>query len=192
MAPDSSDPTTAIPPIEPADPPGPRLRLDPTLCREGVVDGGWWPRSRNPAAELSELIAGLASSLGPISRVALNPDAWDQAPDRVAVDGRRVRVGWFRTMDPHLIGVTPAFQGRLALLVVPPRATTAAAAIAMAMAADATNSAGPADILAAGGIGAENSGPTPPRRVPQEPSMPLLDGEGGRPAAMSGATPQQA
>jgi len=42
------------------------------------------------------------------------------------------------------------------LLVVPPQATTAAAATAMAMAADATNSARPADLLAASGIGAED------------------------------------
>jgi hypothetical protein len=41
----------------------------------------------------------------------------------------------------------------VALLVVPPQATTAEAGIAMAMAADAGNSAGPADILAAAGIG---------------------------------------
>ena len=51
--------------------------------------------------------------------MALNLDAWDRAPRRVAVDGRRIRVGWIRHMDPHGIGVTRAFQGRVALLVVP-------------------------------------------------------------------------
>jgi Family of unknown function (DUF5994) len=80
----------------------------------------------------------------------------------VAVDGRRVRVGWFRQMDAHTIGVTRALQGRVALLVVPPQATTAAAQIAMAMAADAATSAGPADILAAAGLGAGNSVQVPP------------------------------
>jgi hypothetical protein len=84
--------------------------------------------------------------------VALNLDAWDTAPRRVAVDGRRVRVGWFRHMDPHTIGMTRAAQDRVALLVVPPQATTEAAGIAMAMAADAANSTRPADILAAAGI----------------------------------------
>jgi Family of unknown function (DUF5994) len=64
-------------------------------------------------------------------------------------------VGWFRTVDPNVIGVTRAFQGRLALLVVPPQATTAAAGIAMAMAADPTNHVRPADILAAAGIDAD-------------------------------------
>jgi Family of unknown function (DUF5994) len=151
----SSDPT-APPPIRPPAPP--RLQLDPTMAGTGAVDGGWWPRSRDPDAELPGLIAGLDSSLGPITRVALNLDAWDTAPRRVAVDGRRVRVGWFRHMDAHTIGVTRASQARVALLVVPPQATTAAAEIAMAMAADAANSAGPADILAAAGLGTEDSG----------------------------------
>jgi hypothetical protein len=77
-------------------------------------------------------IAGLGSSLGPITRVALNLDAWDTAPRRVA------------------------------LLVVPPQATTAAAGVAMAMAADAANSAGPADILAAAGVGGEDPDPNAP------------------------------
>jgi hypothetical protein len=129
----------------------------------GAVDGGWWPRSRDPDAELPGLIAGLDSSLGPITRVSLNLDAWDSAPRRVVVDGRRVRVGWFRHMDAHTIGVTRALQDRVALLVIPPEATTAAAGIAMAMAADAANSAGSADILAAAGIGGEDPALMPPQ-----------------------------
>jgi Family of unknown function (DUF5994) len=143
---------TTAPPPRPPGPPGLRLQLDPTMAGTGAVDGGWWPRSRDPDAELPELIAALDSSLGPITRVALNLDAWDTAPRRVAVEGRRVRVGWFRQMDAHTVGVTRAAQARVVLLVVPPQATLAAAQIAMSMAADATNSAGPAAILAAAGI----------------------------------------
>jgi hypothetical protein len=52
------------------------------------------------------------------------------------------------------------------LLVVPPQATTAAAQIAMAMAADPANSAGPADILAAAGLGGQDPAPM----IPQPPS----------------------
>ena len=84
----------------------------------------------------------------------------------MAVDGRRVRVGWFRHMDAHTIGVTRAAQDRMTLLVVPPQATTAAAQIAMAMAADAATSAGPADILAAAGIGGQDPAPMPPQPLP--------------------------
>ena len=155
--------STTAPPTGPSAPPGLRLQLDPTMAGTGAVDGGWWPRSRDPDAELPGLIAGLESSLGPITRVALNLDAWDTAPRRVAVDGRRVHVGWFRHMDAHTIGVTRASQDRVVLLVVPPQATTAAAGIAMAMAADAATNDEPADILAAAGIGVEDPAPRPPQ-----------------------------
>jgi hypothetical protein len=59
--------------------------------------------------------------------------------------------------------VTRASQDRMVLLVVPPQATTAAAGIAMAMAADAANNARPADILAAARIGGQDPTPMPPQ-----------------------------
>jgi hypothetical protein len=158
--------STTAPPTRPPAPPGLRLQLDPTMTGTGAVDGGWWPRSRDPDAELPGLIAGLDYSLGPITRVALNLDAWDTAPRRVAVNGRRVRVGWFRHVDPDTIGVTRAGQDRVALLVIPPQATTAAAGSAMATAADGVNSAGPADILAAAGIGGQDPAPMSPQQLP--------------------------
>jgi Family of unknown function (DUF5994) len=157
MTPDNSDRPTAVRSAGQSAPRGLRLRLDPTLARRGSLDGGWWPRSPDPEAELPDLIRGLESSLGVITRVAVNPDAWDSAPRQVAIDGRRVHVGWFRAMNAHTIGVTSASRDRFVLLVVPPQATPAAAATAMAMAAEATNSARPADLLAASGIGAEDT-----------------------------------
>jgi Family of unknown function (DUF5994) len=142
----TSTPTTAPPPTRPPAPPGLRPQLEPTRAGTGAVDGGWWPRSRDPDAELPGLIASLDASVGRITRVALN-------------------------LDAHTIGVTRALQDRMTLLVVPPQATTAAAEIAMAMAADAANGAGPADILAAAGIGGEDPGPTSPqRRLSQRPA----------------------
>jgi hypothetical protein len=106
---------------------------------------------------LPDLIRGLESCLGVITRVALNPDAWDSAPRQVAVDGRRVHVGWFRAMNADTIGLTRGSRDRFVLLVVPPQASAAAAATAMAMAADATSTARPADLLAASGIGAQDT-----------------------------------
>jgi Family of unknown function (DUF5994) len=181
MTPDNADRTTAAPPAGQSAPRGLRLRLDPTLVGRGSLDGGWWPRSRDPKAELPDLITGMESSLGIITGVALNLDAWDSAPRRVVIDGRRVHVGWFRAMNAHTVGVTGAFRDRFVLLVVPPQATTAAAATAMAMAADATSSAGPADLLAASGIGARETAPTPPPRRPQGHPTPRPSDESGRP-----------
>jgi hypothetical protein len=166
MTPATSTLTTAPPPTRPSAPPGLRLQLDPTIAGTGAVDGGWWPHSRDPDAELPGLIAGLDSSHGPITRVALNLDAWDSAPRRVAVNGRRVRVGWFRHMDAHTIGVTGAGQDRVVLLVVPPQATTAAAGIAMGDGSRRANSPGPAGILAAAGLGGQDPAPVPPQPLP--------------------------
>jgi hypothetical protein len=185
MTPDSADHSTAIPAAGQSAPQGLRLRLDPTLARGGSVDGGWWPRSRDPDAELPSLIAGLESSLGAITRVALNLDAWDSAPSRIAIDGRRIHVGWFRSMDPDTIGVTRATQDRFVLLVVPPEATTAAAGTAME-AAGSTNSARPADILATSGIGAKDAAPIPAPRRPHGHVTSLHNGDRGRAAAMRG------
>ena len=56
--------STTAPPTGPSAPPGLRLQLDPTMAGTGVVDGGWWPRSRDPDAELPSLIAGLDASSG--------------------------------------------------------------------------------------------------------------------------------
>ena len=161
----NSDRTTALLPAGQSTPQGPRLRLDPTLARGGSLDGGWWPRSPDPEAELPDLMRGLESVLGVITRVAVNPDAWDSAPRELAIDGRRVRVGWFRGMNTHTVGVTSASRDRFVLLVVPPEAPAAAAANAMAMAADPANSARPADLLAASGIGAQGTTPMPPQRL---------------------------
>jgi hypothetical protein len=192
MTTDDTEHTSAVPPARQSPPQGLRLRLDPTLTRRGSLDGGWWPRSRDPDAELPSLIASLESPLGVITRVALNLDAWDSAPRRLAVDGRRVHVGWFHAINAQTIGVTSASRDRFVLLVVPPEATTAAAAIAMAMAADATNSAQPADILADSGITTEELRPNTSARRPQGQPTPRPNGESGRPAAMSGGTRQQA
>jgi hypothetical protein len=70
-------------------------------------------------------------------------------------------------MNADMIGVTSASQDRFVLLVVPPEAP-AAAASAMAMAADPTNSARPTDLLAASGIITEELRPDTSGRLPQK------------------------
>ncbi|HEX8860530.1 MAG TPA: DUF5994 family protein [Actinomycetes bacterium] len=192
MTSDSSDRTTAVPPTGQSAPQGLRLRLDPTLARGGSLDGGWWPRSPDAEAELPNLIRGLECSLGVITRVALNPDAWDSAPRQLAIDGRRIHVGWFRAMNADTIGVTSASRDRFVLLVVPPQTTTAAAATAMAMAAEPANSARPADLLAASGITTEELRAEVSARLSQGDPTLRPDGEGARPAAVSGGTRREA
>jgi Family of unknown function (DUF5994) len=129
-----------------------RLRLDAALTGKGVLDGGWWPHSRDPAAELPALIAGANAQLGVITRVALNLTAWDSTPRRVAVGDRIVAVGWFHAINADTISLTREHHRRVTLLVVPPQATAAAAAVALTMAAEGSDSVQPAAILAASGI----------------------------------------
>jgi Family of unknown function (DUF5994) len=153
------------PPSQPPAAVAPRLRLDPTLSRRGGLDGGWWPRSRDPRRELPTLIAALDRQLGRVSRVALNLTRWDSAPRRVPVGDRMPHVGWFRTMDPDVVTVTTTGRQRFALLVVSPQAAPTAAAAALALAAAGQHSLRPADILIASGLAAREDSTHAPLRL---------------------------
>jgi hypothetical protein len=131
-----------------------RLRSSPPDGR-GALDGGWWPRSRDPASVLRVLIADLNANfgqVGTIARVALNLTAWERTPSRVAIGDRIVPVRWFRALDPHTIILATVGGERVTLLVVPPEATSEQAAIALATAALGDDGAPPAAILQASGI----------------------------------------
>jgi hypothetical protein len=57
--------------ISPAPPARPRLLLQPDRPGPALLDGGWWPRSADPAAELPGLILALDERHGRITRVLL-------------------------------------------------------------------------------------------------------------------------
>ncbi|MFG2641155.1 DUF5994 family protein [Streptomyces sp. NPDC048370] len=124
------------------------LRLRTTHSREGVLDGAWWPRSRDVATELPALIQALTAHLGPITRVGLDTAAWDEVPTRVVVDGRLVHLDSFPVGDDTVL-ITRGDNDHFALLVVPPRTTADAARLAMARAVDAANITSAAQILIA-------------------------------------------
>jgi hypothetical protein len=62
------------------------VQLQTTHDRRGVLDGAWWPCSRDIAAELPALISALTEYLGPVTRVGLDAGAWDALPTRLVVD----------------------------------------------------------------------------------------------------------
>jgi hypothetical protein len=137
----------------PAPPPGPRLRLQPDPSARTLLDGGWWPRSADPAAELPGLILAIDERHGPVTQIMLGSAGWHASrPGRLRVDGpagsRTVRLGWYETMPAGLLTAT-AKAGRTDLLIVPPQTSEPAAWAAMDQAAQAGNRTHAPALLAA-------------------------------------------
>src|SRR4051812_18828692 len=80
-----------------------RLSLDPTLKRRGVVDGGWWPRSRNANVELPDLISLLNAKVGVVVRLGIDARDWDDIPHRITVGGHVVRIGRYADVNHKII-----------------------------------------------------------------------------------------
>lgn len=138
----------------PAPPATPRLRLPPDRPTYTLLDGGWWPRSADPAAELPGLILALDERHGPVSKIMLGMTDWDSSrPRRLRIDGpggRRVlRLGWFATMPAGLLTAIHADGHRADLLIVPPDASEQAAQAAMEQAAQSGNRSRTPALLAA-------------------------------------------
>jgi Family of unknown function (DUF5994) len=136
------------------DPPAPRTTLD----------GAWWPRTGRLSEELPGLVEELDRRGIRVRRVAYNPDAWETAPRRMAADGRTLRLGWFRSIDPQLLDLTgDENRGRIDLLVVPPDTAEATARRAFAAASDRANRRTPTAVLA---VLQPAAAPVPPPRLP--------------------------
>ncbi|MFS8096942.1 DUF5994 family protein [Lentzea alba] len=116
-----------------------RLRLRPKALTAGYVDGAWWPRSRDLAAELPALLAVLAVRLGEIPRVSYNLTEWESAPRQIAAEGVRVRLSGFWSRPAHTVDVVAGDRRRLTLLVVPPDTEPSAAHHVMMRAAQRDN-----------------------------------------------------
>ncbi|WP_405921626.1 DUF5994 family protein [Streptomyces sp. NBC_00122] len=114
------------------------LRLETTQSRQGLLDGAWWPRSRDVTIELPALITALTSHLGPITRVGLDTSAWQDVPTRLVIDGQVVHLDADPVGDDTVL-VTRGHNDHFALLVVPPDTTADAAREAMARAVRADN-----------------------------------------------------
>jgi hypothetical protein len=77
---------------------------------------------------------------GPVVRVSLNLDAWDaDPPRRLRLAGRLVRLGWFHTLDPHVITLGHTTFDRLRLLVIPADTTESVGAAIVTRLAAATS-----------------------------------------------------
>ena len=98
----------------------PRLRLKPKAPQSGYVDGAWWPRCDDLAAELPDLLAVLSVRLGRIDRVMYNLNEWATASAKLATGGRTVRLDGYRRQPINTVEVLGLNRNKIALLVVPP------------------------------------------------------------------------
>ncbi|WP_162906952.1 DUF5994 family protein [Allorhizocola rhizosphaerae] len=134
--------------ISPTPPSTPRLRLPPAGLRRTHLDGGWWPRSTDPVAELPGLVLAIDELRGPVTRLILAAEGWDSRPRRLGVADRVLRLGYFHSQPISLLTALCANGDRVDLLVVPPHTDGETADAAMVMAA-ATGNLVPAQQIAA-------------------------------------------
>ena len=111
------------------------------------MDGGWWPRSRDASAELTELVIALTDRLGMATRLTIDFDDWEHVPLRITALGRVIRVGWLPHLD-HMVAVACGRDEPVLLLVIPPETSRPSAEEALAKATASTGDALPEEILA--------------------------------------------
>lgn len=193
----SSEPTNAgtTPPPLGADSARPSIRLTLKPAAEGAtgyVDGGWWPRSRDLAAELPPLLAALSDRLGPIERVSYHFADWNPSVRRLRIGGHMTRLGGFHSQRPHTIDVLGA-RLRLTLLVVPAEATGQVGDRSLAAAGQASNADSIANLLAsqimAPEVAAEQRGQAEEGAAEGQPEQDQTRNQGAHLAAASVADP---
>ena len=124
-----------------------RLGLKPESDTTGVVDGAWWPASRDLAAEMPSLLAALGDRAGVVERVSYNIDAWNSVPRKVRIGGNVVRMGGFRSQNAATLKVLGE-RRTLTLLVVPPETDEQTAHRILATASEDGNTDGVDALLA--------------------------------------------
>ena len=102
---------------------------------QSVVNGGWWPRTRDVSKELPALLTAVGSRFGVVARVSLSATVWDATPEQISVDDRIVRVAWFRAPEARTIRLLGDRFWHVDLLVIPPDTAADAARAALALVA---------------------------------------------------------
>jgi hypothetical protein len=140
-----------------SEPSTPRLRLR-SGTRE-LLDGGWWPRSTDPVAEIPGLVLAIDAVRGPITRMMLSSADWESHPRRLAVDGRLVRLGYFNSQPPGLLVALAGRAGaRVDLAVIPPDTAASLADAALTLAATRGSRIHAQDLVPSASAAATSSG----------------------------------
>ncbi len=125
---------------------GVRFAFPPSSTADDALDGGWWPRTRDPDAELPALVAAVADRLGAVHLIKLNADDWTSWPHQlVIIGGRRIRLNWC-TGDAHTVRLTGGHASHLDLLAIPPDTPAVLAVTCLArVTQDQSHLVGPGD-----------------------------------------------
>ncbi len=135
----------------------PRLRIVRADARRTLLDGGWWPRSTDPVAELPGLVLAIDGLRGPVIRLVLAAAGWDSRPRRLGIADRVLRLGYFTSQPVSLLTALCANGDRVDLLVIAPPTAESVAEEAMILAAAPDNLVHAQDILTA--VGKPNPDP---------------------------------
>lgn len=96
-----------------------------------VMDGGWWPQSRDLVVELVDLADHFPAALGRIQHAIYSPPDWDSTPRRVRAAHGYVVVDALEQDDTHLMLLRTSQRMTLRVLVVPPEFSDGQGAEAM-------------------------------------------------------------
>ncbi|GAA3390240.1 DUF5994 family protein [Cryptosporangium minutisporangium] len=129
-----------------------RLTLNAERAGDGVLDGAWWPRTRNPLVEFPLLVAELAAAVGAVTRISLSGTGWLTTPRTVPFDQSRIEICWFSPIDSHEVVVLANNAIELDLLLVPPATAPIAALAAMTAATRGHSAARGSELLATHGV----------------------------------------
>ncbi|WP_405485782.1 DUF5994 family protein [Nocardia sp. NBC_00511] len=96
----------------------PSLWLKPREEDDSYLDGVWWPRSDDLAAELPDLLALLTPRLGPARRVVYDHASWSRPRTELIVGDRVVQIDAYRFELGNTLYVFGVAGGMVVLRVV--------------------------------------------------------------------------
>ncbi len=116
----TDNPRVSRPAVAAASEPRLALRPDPPISAD--LDGAWWPRSTDLAAELPDLIAKLSYRLGQVTLVGYHLNAWTETPPQVEIAGHTVEFVGVTSDEPSSV-ILVGKHHHIALLVIAPDAS---------------------------------------------------------------------
>ncbi|MBV8785975.1 MAG: hypothetical protein JOZ00_04730 [Mycobacterium sp.] len=97
-----------------------RLQLKPYRAVSEHIDGAWWPRSTNLAAELLGLVAALSDRLGQIVMVGYHRNDWHDTPPSAQIGGHAIELLGFTSDEPASVMLLSEYGRHITLHVIAP------------------------------------------------------------------------